>query len=328
MTGKIDIWQDWGDAEDQRGDRDRNAKGLNIVFQGGTFGNFLKFMLDKFSKLSPDIDVNPFTKIGTSHDTRQIKFSGLIQRYHQSFINDNKGLTGLPVCIILPSTEKHFLFLKKAQWFRPLDAKASPDDLWKKAVGEMPYMVKEQVEILIKQYEIKELAHFSWIPKFIVRDWYKLEFLQDIKETYNYKWFKQFERDDFFAQQNVFHFDLEGFFNWDTFLMNIKKLDEAYGLELDYGRQDEMKKLFDEGYELDNIRKECNMVEEVLELGTDIPLTGLDVATEAYLYAHFEKQYPDIQMPLTNRFFRDYQEIQQFLEHFPAWYRRPNPNIK
>ena len=147
-------------------------------------------MLDKFSKLSPDIDVNPFTKIGTSHDTRQIKFSGLIQRYHQSFINDNKGLTGLPVCIILPSTEKHFLFLKKAQWFRPLDAKASPDDLWKKAVGEMPYMVKEQVEILIKQYEIKELAHFSWIPKFIVRDWYKLEFLQDIKDTYNYQWFE------------------------------------------------------------------------------------------------------------------------------------------
>lgn len=303
------------------------TKLLNIVFQGGTFGNFLKFMVDKFSKLSPDIEAEPFTETGTSHKTDQILFSGLVQRYHKSFIDDHKGLTGLPVCIILPSTEKHFLFIKKAQWFRADDAKASPDDLWKKAVGEMPKMVKDQADNLIKQYDIKGLAHFSWIPKFIVRDWYKLEFLQDIKDTYDYQWYEQFKRHDFFVQQNVFHFDLEGFFNWDIFLKNIKALDEAFGLELDYDRQDEMRVLFNKGYELDNIRKECNMIEEVLEFGTDHSLTGLDVSTEAYLYAHFEKQYPDIQMPLTNRFFRDYQEIQQFLEHFPNWYRRPNPNI-
>ncbi len=317
----------WGGENPPDYRLDEPAKLLNIVFHGGTYGNFLRFMLEKFSTKTPEMFGGPFTEIGTSHDIGKQKYSDLIKRYHTPFITSNTGETGLPVCIILPRTEKHFLFLKKAQWFRAKDMKARPDDLWKKAVGEMPESIKSHAMDIIKLYNIKETDHFSWIPKFIVRDWYKLEFLQDIKETYNYKWFKQFEQDDFFAQQNVFHLDLESFFNWDTFLKNIKKLDKAYGLELDYDRQDEMKKLFDKGYELDNIRKECNMIEDVLEFGTDIPLTDLDVATEAYLYAHFEKQYPDIQMPLTNRFFRDYKEIQEFLEHFPNWYRRPNPNI-
>jgi hypothetical protein len=51
------------------------------------------------------------------------------------------------------------------------------------------------------------------------------------------------------------------------------------------------------------------------------------VTTEAFIYAELEKRYPNIQMPLTNRFFRDTEEIRQFLEHFPNWYRRTNPNI-
>ena len=330
MTEKIDIWQEWVrlDAEDQRGDRDRNAKGLNIVFQGGTFGNFLKFMLDKFSKLSPDIDVSPFTDTGTSHATGQKKFSGLIQRYHQSFINDNKGLTNLPVCLITPSTGKHYLYLKKAQWFRPGDFKISPDDLWKKAVGEMPESIANKAKGIIKLYDIKETAHFTWIPKFIVRDWYKLEFLQDLEDTYNYRWFDTLKNHKFWEGQKVFHLDLETFFDWETFIENITELNDVFGLALDFDRQAEMKGLFDKGLSLDIVRQECNMVEDVLANRSDAQLNDLDVATEAFIYAEMEKDNADIQAPLTNRFFRDATEISQFIEHYPNWYRRPNPNIK
>lgn len=314
-------------ADNHRWDSDKNAKLLNIVFAGGTFGNFLKYFIDKFSQKTPEIDDEPFTDIGTSHTITKIKFSGMIQRYHSSFIRDNEGEAGLPVCLILPSTEKHFLFLKKAMIFRSDDAKTCPDDLWKKAVGEMPILVREQAQNILKLYDIKEQAHFSWIPKFIVRDWYKLEFLQDIKDTQDYHWFQQFKKHPFFGQQNVFHLDLESFFDWEVFLTNIKKLDQYFGLALDFDRLEQMKILFERGHRLDEIRKECNLVEQVLKNETDDSLTDLDVSTEAFIYAYFEKRYPDIQLPLTNRFFRDYTEIKQFLEHFPNWYRRSNPNI-
>ena len=334
MKHDIDIFANHGGASlDHRWDHDRNAGLLNIVFYGGTFGTFLKFFLDKFSDHSPEIEGDPFTDIGSSHAMANRKFSGLFQRYHSSFINDNEGQTDLPICIITPSTKKHFLFLKKAQWFKPpsfdnnIAQRISPDDLFKKAFGEMPDFLQASAKEIKDLYAIKETAHFTWIPKFIVRDWYKLEFLQDIKETFQHKWFEQFKDHEFFSRQNVFDLDLESFFNWDDFLKNIKTLDEVFGLSLDFDRQDEMKTMFDKGYELDHIRKECDLVERVLEIGTDDPLTDLDVSSEAFIYAHFEKQYPDIQLPLTNRFFRDHTEIIQYLEYFPNWYRRKNPNL-
>ena len=313
---------------DHRWDQDQNPKLLNIVFHGGTFGNFLRYFLDRFSTRTPDIPREPFTDTGTSHALRSKDFSGLIQRYHQSFINDNEGNTNLPICLIAPSTGKHYLYLKKAQWFRAGDSKISPDDLWNKAVGEMPELIINHAKKIIKLYDIKETAHFSWIPKFIVRDWYKLEFLQDLEDTYNYQWFEAFKTHQFFEGQKVFHLDLETFFDWDTFVENVTELNDVFDLALDFDLRAEMKEIFDRGLSLDLIRQECNSVEDVLANRSDLRLDQLDVATEGYIYAEIEKANPDIQMPLTNRFFRDAEEIRQFLEHFPNWYRRPNPNIK
>ena len=326
MKHDIDLWQDY--PMDHRWDQDQNASLLNIVFHGGTFGNFLRYFLERFSTKTPNIPRLPFTDTGTSHAFRNKDFSGLIQRYHSSFINDNEGHTGLPVCLITPSTKKHFLYLKKAQWFRAGDFKISPDDLWKKAVGEMPTSLTDKVKEIIKLYDIKDTAHFTWIPKFIVRDWYKLEFLQDLKDTYNYQWSGAFENHEFFNDQKVFRLDLETFFDWNTFVENITELNDMFDLDLDFDRQAEMKELFNKGLSLDIIRQECNLAEDVLDNRSDLRLNQLDVSTEAFIYAEMEKANPDIQMPLTNRFFRDAEEIRQFIEHYPNWYRRPNPNIK
>ena len=310
------------------GYRCNHGKLLNIVFQGGTFGNFLRYFLERFSTKTPDMAGDPFTETGTSHVLKNKQFSGLIERYHLSFINDNKGETNLPVCLIVPSTKKHYLYLKKAQWFRADDVKISPDYLWNKAVGEMPEIIFKQAQAIIDLYDIKETAHFTWIPKFIVRDWYKLEFLQDLKDTYNYQWSGAFENHEFFNDQKVFRLDLGTFFDWDTFMENITELNDVFGLALDFARHEEMKELFDKGLSLDSIRQECNLAEDLTDRRADVEFKRLDVATEAFIYAQLEKANPDIQMPLTNRFFRDAEEINQFVEHYPNWYRRPNPNIK
>lgn len=191
----------------------------------------------------------------------------------------------------------------------------------------MPDTIKDHALSIVKLYDIKNTAHFSWIPKFIVRDWYKLEFLKKIEQTYNHQWFAAFKSHEFFKKQKVYNLDLETFFDWHNFLKNITELNRVFGLVLDFDRLAEMRTLFEKGLELDTIRKECNMVQSVLEQGADKPLTDLDVATEGFIYAEMEKKYPNIQMPLTNRFFRDTEELRQFLEHFPNWYRRPNPNL-
>ena len=309
---------------------DNDKKLLYVLYAGGTFGKFLRFIVDKFSQKTPSIEGDPFTDIGTSH-SHKITYSGLIdlplEEYNQTFLEDNKDKKDMPVCIIVPKTEKHFLFLKKARWFRPMDRKHSPDDLWKKAIGEMPDMLKDSVNNIIKLYDLKEDAHYSWIPKFIVRDWYKLDFLQNLEDTYNYKWFKQFFGHEYFKNQKVFELDLETFFDWNTFIKNITELDRVFDLSLDFSKKDEMKELFDKGYSLDEIRQECNLAIDVLENRSECKLDNLDVATEGFIYAHIEKTNKGIRTPLVNQFLRDADEIKQFVEHYPSWYRVINPNM-
>jgi len=328
MKHDIDLFYDEVYPKDHRWDQDQNAGLLNIVFQGGTFGNFLRYFLEQFSAKTPSIPRLPFTDTGTSHVHEDKDFSGQIQRYHQSFINDNEGNTNLPICLIMPSTRKHYLYLKKAQWFRAADRRISPDDLWNKAVGEMPELLAVKAKEIIKLYDIKDTAHFTWLPKFIVRDWYKLEFLQDLEDTHDYQWFDALKKHPFWEGQKVFHLDLETFFDWDTLVENMTELNDMFDLALDFDRQAEMKEIFDRGLSIDTIRQECNLAEKVIDNSNlDQPLRNLDVSTEAFIYAGLEKADPNIQMPLTNRFFRDSEEIKQFIEHYPNWYRRPNPNI-
>ena len=314
-----------GRDPDHRWDRDRNAKLLNIVFVGGTFGNFLKYFLERFSIKTPRMDKDPFTDTGTAHQLHKADFSGLIQRYHVSFINDNQGQKDLPICIITPSTRKHFLYFKKARLFRNGDTKVRIDDQWKKNVKDMDPRFREQAKNIALLYDLKGIIDSSMIPRFIVRDWYKQDFFRNIEETDEYQYFEVFKTHDFFKRQDVYQLDLEAFFDWNFFLDNMKQMDERFNLQLDFSRESDMKQIFDKGYDLDKIRQECDLAEKILS--DTVHDIDLDVDTEGFIYAELEKQNPDIQMPLSNHFFQHTKEIHEYLDNFPNWYRRSNPNI-
>ena len=325
----IDLWtysqQDL--PIDYRWDMLQNGKLLNIIFHGGTFGNFTKFFVEKFSNKTPDVKGDPFTSIGTSHKLSKKDYCGLVQAYHSSFVNDNEGKVDLPICLIIPSSEKHFLYLKKAQWFRTTDQKVSPNILYQKPINEMIDPQDSTALAIMKLYGLNGPSNDFLIPKFIVRDWYKLEFLKPLDWTHDYQWFDKFKKLDFFNKQRTFHLDLESFFDWEIFKKNFDRMNTMFDLDLNFDREDEMKMLFDKGFMLDDIRQECHTIDQSLTNGDFMSFDDLDVSTEAYIYAHYEKQNPEIQMPLSNAFFKNTDEILQYLDNFPNWYRKSNPNI-
>ena len=327
MKHEIDIFDIPGFANNHRWDLRQNAEMVNIVYGIATFGNFLKYFIERFSRKTPPMEQEPFNNIGTSHAISKKDYSGLVQKYHPSFINDNLGQKDLPICLIVPSRRKHFLYLKKAEWFRSGDHKISPDELWQKPLQELPSLLRDGVaNEIMRLYGITNKDAFR-LPKFLVRDFYKLEFLLSLEGTYHHRWYEEYRNHQFFRSQKTFQLDLEAFFDWNCFIKSIKELDTFFDLDIDFSRQSIMKELLEKALSLDVIRLECNKVEDILARGTEHDLENLCVTSEAYLYAEMEKKYPTIQMPLTNRFFRDFEEIRQFLEHFPNWYRRPNPNL-
>ena len=54
---------------------------VNVAFQGGTHGNFLRYCIDKFSTKTPHIDGLPFSVNNTSHNF-EINYSNSVNRYH------------------------------------------------------------------------------------------------------------------------------------------------------------------------------------------------------------------------------------------------------
>ena len=63
-----------------------NNRIVNIAYFGNSHGSFLKYFVDRFSKLTPKIDTEPFMHNGTSHNL-SVKYSDKVYCYAFEDIN-------------------------------------------------------------------------------------------------------------------------------------------------------------------------------------------------------------------------------------------------
>ena len=304
---------------------------LSIVHRGGTFGHQLRYFIDKFSLLTPDIEKNIFTDIGTAH-IKKFPFSPIINLHSTYFIKNNAEKKNLPICLIVPSTPIGYLYLLQSQLYRIDDRQIDIDAWWKKTIKELEANEEKQKWVgshskeIIDLYKLKNLEK---IPKFIVRDWHKKDFLRPIKDTYNYKVFQKLKNHEYWDNQNIHLFPFESFFSYDVFKSNLKKLSDHFNLQIDPDTIS-FQKDFETGLNLDKLRIQVIEVQKILDAiknKNNYNITMLNVMNEAYIYAELEKAHINTIMPLTNTFYKNTNEILEFLNCFPNEYNLPNPNL-
>lgn len=310
----INIFKEKNYNDNHRWDINRNADLCNILYLPGMLGNFLKFFLEKFSKLTPEIDKNPFNDIGTAHEMnyRVLKYSGKIQAYHASFIVDNKNKKNLNICQIITTDPSTLLYIIASSLYRAGNQKYMHDQLYKTEIKYLNNFYIDYAKDIIKLYNLKNV---KIIEKFLVRDWLKLDFLEENKGNYLYKKLKLFENHEYFNSQKTFKFPLESFFSFDSFYNNIKNLDIFFNLSLDWNRLSEMKDIFNTAIQLDMLRNYFNKTLEITNcidnlINIDIP--ELPVIFESYIYAHVEKNRKNKLLPLKNNFFKNTKEIYEY----------------
>ena len=91
---------------------------INIAFQGSTHGNFLRYMLDRYSSLTPAINETPFTKTGTSHNLREEDYSNFFKRTHPHLWGWDPADQPHIVVTIEP---EDVLLLQRIVYIRPAD---------------------------------------------------------------------------------------------------------------------------------------------------------------------------------------------------------------
>lgn len=289
---------------------------VNIAFQGGTHGNFLRYCIDKFCKHTPDIIGTPFTKNNTSHI--DLNYSDLVYRYHPKtfepfYENENEPH------ILITIEKEDLLYLERWVTMRAGDHKV---DASKNVVQPHTEFLKDfRWEHNFKKYYNLDLAQ-STVPKFLMRDFYKLSFLDPDKNGF-------IELDTKLRNnlpKKTFCFPVSSFWDKTKFFMTMKQADEYLQLNLDISDEN----VFDEfatGLNFIDTKDRALDVIKAIDENRDLDIKDLDVVEQAFISAWLEKKFEYIVVPVCNQFFHSTSEILEWLKHYPQHYKAMNPNL-
>jgi len=290
---------------------------VNIAFQGGTHGNYLRFCIDKFSKLTPEVIGTPFTKNNTSHNT--LKYSGSVNRYHPEENYPHFQNTKEPHILITVDKED-LLFIERWVTMRAGDHKIDVStelvSVHHNFLDNFPWNDK------FKKYYDIDLTKKS-IPKFIMRDFYKLMFIDPAKNGFIIQ--DKVLREN--KLSNTFEFPVSCFWNKDKFIDVLEKMNKELNLKIDINGCVSSHDLFLNRLNFLETKNRAIEVTKAIQNKQDIDIKNLDTVEQAYVSAWIEKNHEFVIVPLCNKFFDTTGEIIDWLEHYPEHYKAMNPNL-
>jgi hypothetical protein len=291
----------------------------NVVFQGGAHGNFLRYYIDKFSKLTPNIDQLPFTDNGTSHN--EIQYSGMVDRYHPYKQPPYFRNTDEPH-VLITIDQQDILFLQRIVNMRAGDQKIDlNNDTIKLSKS---YIENFDIEHTFKKLYGKDVNENTEIPKFIFRDFLKLAFLDPSKDGF-------IKRDNEYRKHmpdNTFLFPVSAFWNEDKFKTIIQEMSDKHNLKIEQSTEShEIYQKFIQNISQYRTIDRCDKIIKSLKDGTNTYTTDLDTVEQAYISAWIEKNHDFVSVPLCDYFFTTTKEINNWLEWYPQFYKAMNPNL-
>lgn len=285
---------------------------VQIAFQGGTHGNFLRYFLDRFSTLTPKITAAPFTPLGTSHN-KQIKYSGEFERGHMhewGWPNKNDPH------IVITIDPHDVLWLQRMNYIRPADRDL---DMHTSNIRiDDTFQDKHGIE---KLYGVKIVDS---IPRFILRDFCKLGFsdiqnhgLIEIDRIYRAR-----------SLPRVYYFPVSAFWHRESFFKHVKSVDREFDLQIlvDQNAYD-IYDQFQNGIQQFATRDRCEKIIKALDDQQDISITDIDLMEEAYINSWIETTHKNILAPFTNDYFKTTKEILDYIRWYPHFYHGMNPTL-
>ena len=288
---------------------------VNIAFQGGTHGNFLRFCIDKFSTLTPRLDGLPFNQNRTSHV--ELQYSGLVNNYHPT---DTGFMHTDEPHILITIDQEDLLFVERWVTIRAGDFGV---DTSEELVTLTPdFLKKFPWQEKFKKYYNLDLQKNYTVPRFILRDAYKMSFLDPTKSGFividktlrNRK------------PKNTFEFPVSRFWDKDKFFDTLAEASDFLKLQLDVTD----KKIHDLFMNKLHFMKTKNRVEQVIKAiqeKQDMDIRSLDTVEQAYISAWIENNTRFVTVPLCNQFFASTSEITQWIDFYPQHYKAMNPNL-
>jgi hypothetical protein len=302
---------------------------VNVAYFGGSHGAFLMYFVDRFSSLTPNIDVSPFLDTGTSHNLK-VPYSDKVARYTFEDENGNakngyqlqhKDEPHILITIDEPSLMNylrlHFLRQDDHEWtgtnvMTSHEGATFNTKFYKMYAGKFKTF-----------YDI-DLDKNSVIPLSLLRDFLKIVFLHPSHNGTYLNSKKTLGN----INEHTQCISLSQIWDTDAFMKRMSEISDSLGLALRL--DDEAVALHKEFLQKRPNHQHWNRIDHVIDCitqNTHCDCSELDIVEQGYLYAWLEKTHEFIQAPLTRNFFSDTTEIIEYLNYYPNHYKAMNPNL-
>lgn len=302
---------------------------VNVVYFGGSHGAFLKYFIDKFSALTPEIKSSPFLDNGTSHNL-DVQYSERVRRYtfedikgnpRNNYKFENKGEPHILVTL----DESSLMNYSRLHFTRESDHEFTGAKVEKSNNGVMvsDNFVSMYAEKFLNMYNI-DLNKKKSVPCAVLRDFIKFTFTH-IKHNKSFIKSKTTMQN---IDENTVCISLSEIWNTDQFMKKMKEISDKFKLQLvlDQSSVEIHKKFLSRRINHETWNRVYDIIEDVKNK-RNTECHDLDYIEQGYLYAWLEKSYDFVQAPLTRKFFADTNEINEYVTYYPTHYKAMNPNL-
>ena len=293
---------------------------IQIIYQGGMFGNLIRFILDRSL---PDSNLknieDPFTKeknihqpfnwsdkFSNSHQVIFKNYPNLLEKYPNLKIDTRQPDPAAKKIIIITDKDNE-VFSHRCAFYRiPLTfGKSNIDEIIK----------LREIEFVNNSFQNNKESEM------VAKELKKIEFHLD-KNI----WINEYQK--FLQDQSHYQFNIKNLFDVELLCKEIKKISEYFVLKLEIdklylaGLIEKIKKIAP----VDTINR-CRTVYRAIKNKEDITCADLDIIEQAWIEVLLEKEYDSVLFPFGTNWFSTTKQINEFLDRYPAYLKHVNPRL-
>lgn len=287
------------------------SKKIQVIYFGGTFGNLLRWVLDRFS---PDCQFknlyDPWDKDNRVHKRDERKL------YNKKFIRGHQADDGINSPdieadkIVINFNASELLFVSRCGFYR------GPGNETEQ--GRYHRILKRSNIEQLKLFNINKDAPVKMVAKELCK-------IQLHDHNNNVWWNAMFK---FMLDSKNYQFPINSLWNKHTFIDHLKKISDKFNLNLEINEIiiDNITKKIKKMYVIET-KDRAKEVYYSIQNKKNIDCSELDIWEQAWIEVLLEKQYDSLIFPYGTNWFDSTGQINEFIATYPSYLRHMNPRL-
>ena len=283
-------------------------KQIQIIYWPGTWGNTLRWLLDRFTANSKFKDMSePWDEDGRVHGFNDSQYNDAYARAHQ--VDGKDDLLADAKKIVIGFGKKDFLFVERCLYFRHPDFD-TPELLHKNVIrdADQSFVRKTFGDIKESVSVTKELLKIRFHDHTQINWWQNMTAMMD--------------------DENNHKFDLQAMWNKKKLGDELQKISDSIqlNLQIDQNVLDKVTGRVAGNYVV-KTRNRANDIITAIANKDNVDCGDLDIVEQAYIETVLEKENDSLLFPYGTNWFADTKQINDFIYTYPKYLRHMNPRL-